>query len=922
MQIPETQKELLSYLDEQTRSLGSLRAVSAETLAHFTTVDIASELLISRTLASQYLNELVRVGLIVKAGNRPVYYFHRKSLERLLQRPVEKTTYRTVEDLMSSGKAKVARGFERAIGYDQSLAWCVEQLCAAVKYPPFGLPVLLSGPAGTGKALFAHLMLEYGQDEGIFPTDAKIVTVDCSRYQNDFARLADDYVGKNDTGLAARCAGGVLYFKDIDLLPVAAQELILSWVPSDATSQVDTLEGVATPRFVFSTTQAPAAEIISTLVRRVPMVITVPSLRDRSPEEREELTMAFIKDEGRRMGVDILISRGAFRILSNATYKGNIRGLKSCITNCCAEAYLNNASDHIEIHTYQLPPSVLADNMYDMEDIDAKLIDVTRGLDTAEEDYPTSLLSRISAAYDTYQVGGITDAEFVANISEVIRDREDYLAFGHTVMFGKVETYDRVVNDIIPSINTTYSIDLSRKSSFLISQELYRQVFPSSAMSRWKKHHGAQIHGALSVFAANQRFAYSVTERLSSEVVRMLGVEFDELTKLLVMGYVSSAARSKERRRSIGIVLCHGYSTATSMADAANRILHERIFEAIDMPYDQQVKDITGSLQQLCDRFAYCDEMAILVDMGSLEDIYKDLEAISSITLGVISNVSTALAVEVGAGLIAGRSVSDTLADAAEACQSHYRIIERSSLADAIVFCSEGGIDGAEKIKALVAQSLGPELGVRLVACGYRQLMSNGLEDAVFSTYRVRAIIGTANPKLDSIPYIALEDLIAGNELAQIDNVFSGFLSEAELSSFHRNLLKNMTLQNVVESITILNPTRLFGEIESAVRRLEQLTNERVGTGANVGLYVHLCCLVERLVTRNPIENYTNEELFASEHQDFIEAFRSSFSDIATRYHVEVPVSEIAYVYDYINSRRALRTRASSSEGLESEDEL
>ena len=34
---------------------------------------------------------------------------------------------------------------------------------------------------------------------------------------------------------------------------------------------------------------------------------------------------------------------------------------------------------------------------------------------------------------------------------------------------------------------------------------------------------------------------------------------------------------------------------------------------------------------------------------------------------------------------------------------------------------------------------------------------------------------------------------------------------------------------------------------------------------------------------------------------DFIESFRQSFSSISTRYRVEVPVSEIAYVFDYIS---------------------
>ena len=124
-----------------------------------------------------------------------------------------------------------------------------------------------------------------------------------------------------------------------------------------------------------------------------------------------------------------------------------------------------------------------------------------------------------------------------------------------------------------------------------------------------------------------------------------------------------------------------------------------------------------------------------------------------------------------------------------------------------------------------------------------------------------------------------------------------------------------MTLRNVVESITILNPNKLFGEIESAAERLQQLTGDVIGARVSMGLYVHLCCLVERLVTRSPIENYADEQRFANEHNDFVEAFRTSFSDISAHYHVEVPVAEIAYAYDYINSRHAPRRQATLNDG-------
>ena len=60
MAAPYTLKEVFEHLDRITR------AITLDELDPFTTQAIASARSISRTLASQHLNELVRRGLAVK----------------------------------------------------------------------------------------------------------------------------------------------------------------------------------------------------------------------------------------------------------------------------------------------------------------------------------------------------------------------------------------------------------------------------------------------------------------------------------------------------------------------------------------------------------------------------------------------------------------------------------------------------------------------------------------------------------------------------------------------------------------------------------------------------------------------------------------------------------------------------------------
>lgn len=924
MSIPETQRDLLVYLDRITREIGSSKIRRDSTgLDCFTTAAIAESLAISRNLASQYLNELVRAGAVVKAGARPVHYFHRRALERYFQARIDRPSYPTIETLFAARGNADDLDFARAIGHEQSLAPCISQLSAALAYPPSGLPILLCGASGTGKTMLAQLALEYGKNAQILRPGARLVTVDCARHHTDTRELIENL--HDSDGFTAQAQGGIVCLKDVDLLPSSAQEALANWA-ADAMSHFINASAItsddASPlaRFIFTTTHEITSPDVSQFARRIPMRATVPALCDRTQEEREELTLHFLKEEGRRMGVDILVSRGAFRCLAGASFEENVRGLRDCITNCCAEAYLGNSGDRLEIRTYQLPTDVLSGMPLNHNEDDSQLVDTTRSIQGQSDDRVSRALETVLEPYARYQANELDDKSLYEQTLRRARDFEDYLAFEQAFNRSKEQAYEHIANDVVASVNGLYSLELSRKSAHLIAQILCLQLYAPTSLSRWKNAHDREIIGLSGVVIRSNRFAATVTGQLVEELGRVLGIECDGFTTLILMSHVALSLNPSRRRQSLGIILSHGYSTATSIADAANRILHARVFEAIDMTYDQQVIDVIGPLQSILDRFSYLEETAILVDMGSLQDVYKSLGKTPGLSLGIINNASTGLAVEVGAGLLARRGVTEILKGAADTCRCSYKVIERAQLKDAIVFCAEGGLGAAEKIKELVSQSLDGETPVCLMACDYRQLSELGTKNAVFDKYAVRALIGADDPHIAGVPFISLEELVAGEGTAQIDRAFAHSLDEKQLARLHENLVKNMTLRNVVESITILNPNKLFAEIERAVERLQELTGDVIGPRITIGLYVHLCCLVERLVTRSPIETYADESTFASRHADFIDAFRSSFADISAHYHVEVPITEIAYAYDYVSSSHAPRTRADSHSILEEDD--
>lgn len=89
--------------------------------------------------------------------------------------------------------------------------------------------------------------------------------------------------------------------------------------------------------------------------------------------------------------------------------------------------------------------------------------------------------------------------------------------------------------------------------------------------------------------------------------------------------------------------------------------------------------------------------------------------------------------------------------------------------------------------------------------------------------------------------------------------------------------------------------------VEAAMQTLQKHMHRQLGGRTICGLYIHICCLIERLVTKAEITSVEYEN-FENEHREFIDMMQSSFEEICSHYGVQLPIGEIAYVYDYIKN--------------------
>lgn len=228
-----------------------------------------------------------------------------------------------------------------------------------------------------------------------------------------------------------------------------------------------------------------------------------------------------------------------------------------------------------------------------------------------------------------------------------------------------------------------------------------------------------------------------------------------------------------------------------------------------------------------------------------------------------------------------------------------FRFIEGKKKQDAILTLCATGFGAAKKISELLLHSLPRPIDLQILPCDYNSLKEHGIDDVIFSDYNVKLLIGTLNPEVEGIPYMGIESIMANEEIQVLNQLIADCLDPEDLALFGENIMKNFTLSNMVNHLTILNPEKVMDDAEEIVEELEDSFHVSLESTTKVGLYVHLSCLIERLLLKQGIEDVDGVQEFKKNNSDRFEIVRNAFSVVEMRYSVEISDPEIMYILNY-----------------------
>lgn len=863
---------------------------------------ISEQLGIDRSNVSRYLTELYKDGVVNRTDGRPVLY------------SVDKKQV-TQEDLVT---------FDSLVGKNESLVVSIKQGKAAMLYPPNGLHALIFGESGTGKSMFAECMYEFGLSSDSLTPDAPFVSFNCADYAQNPQLLFGHIFGvkqgaftgadEDKLGLIAKADGGVLFLDEIHRLPPEGQEMLFTFIDKGTYRPLgenkDTYQ--ATVQIIGATTEKEEL-FLDTFKRRIPMFITLPSLQERTLEERYDIISLFLSQEANRLSTPIHIEREA--ILAFILYKttGNIGQMKRDLKSVCAKSFLHyrtTDAKHLSIGVSDLPLTIQKGLLH-IKELPEKFNATMEHFDEEVIYYPgqATVVWRQDVTKDMDVYNTIDDEVTSQNL-----DGNQPIDLEHLIKKNLNQYFDVYVdelsrNDIHQNLVQADIWELTTTLYAIAEEKLNRQfdektrftfaLHLQSTIERIKKNQ-LITHPDLNEVRKKYLSEFQVAIELSNKIEQHFDIiiPFDEIgfMTMFLTTEVSDNLVSKQQKIDV-MLLMHGRSTATSMLEAAQELLDVSDGIAFNMPLSMEPTQMYEQVKQyVIDNKEHLNNgLLILTDMGSLEKFSSMLMEETQVVTKTISFASTMIVLEAIRMASTGRLLNEThdhLQTIFETMvQKQFRVdAEREEVLIVTCFTGEGVAKLLhDKLKPLVKQR-----GIKVIQVQFldRKSFTKRISE-LNAMFDIRAIIGTVDIQFPNIPFFKAYDILKGHYPNELKQLFSENVSSNDLYQSLDGNLKH------IEDIS-----ELLIYIDQAIHQINNELDYNIDESVEVGLMLHIAFLIDKLFDASKGKEFPNLLNFKNKHAREMTIIHNSLGDIEKIYQINITEDDIAYLAEIYSHNR------------------
>ncbi|MFT8340735.1 MAG: sigma 54-interacting transcriptional regulator [Clostridium beijerinckii] len=911
--------DISNYLKEATKEF------SKDNIKEFSANSIAEKVELSRSTVSSYLNKEVKQGRIIKIKEYPVIFLYKETFSKLYFTPAQ-DEYNTLDELWKeNSNVKKTDIWSSVIGAKGSLKEQIEQIKTAVLYPENGLPIMLLGSSGSGKTYLAKCIYDYCLEEKLINPKSSFISLNCAQYYHNPELLSSLLFGytkgaftgadKDKKGLLESADGGVLFLDEVHRLTEEGQEKLFTFMDSNEYSPIgdNSIKKEAKVRLIFATTESIQSTFLPTFIRRLPVIVNIPSFAERPQQEKIHLIDSFFLKESEILKRTIKVTKQVISFLLFSNYEGNVGKIKNIVKYSCGSSYAKRK---------------------DQEIIKVRIGDLPIG---NENQLKESLYHQISSRYQDRIYDYLHPELLNINTDEQKNIKKTYFEFVEG--FKQVESgeimFDHYTKEMVKNVNLlldelTFNTEVTNnqsffsvltfniKSTFKYMEENYgfeqdgNKILSIAYLLYFKEEQEILINhpdwnsirpkiiNFIEIYMKNilwlsRRMLTHLSERLDFQVL-------DE-DLIFISFYLKSMNIQSMKNEIKSIVLAHGYSTASSMANVANRMLRKNFFQAIDMPIDTTIDHIEEKILDFIDNNSTENGLILLVDMGSLFDLRNRLEKKIKGPLLLIDFVSTPLVLEIGSMLLQEKNIIEINDQILKNVQINKQLVypvEKKK--KAILTCCYTGMGSAIQIQDILQKSLKHEdPSFVIMSYDYHKLYQNKQKELPFQMYDVLAIVGTVDPKVEGIPYIGLDHLIGGEDIDSFINILRCNFNIDE-EQLKKDLVFNFSIKKIIEKLTILDVNKVLNFVQDAVDKMEEKLGLKMSNNKRFLLYLHASCMVERILRKEDVDMQEDIKEFVQREKRKIEIIRYAFSEIEKEYKIKISDLEIRLIFDIVLS--------------------
>lgn len=833
-----------------------------------TAQQLAEDLKISRQNVSHYLNELLKKQLVQKQNTRPVLW------------------------MISSNKSYATNfgTFSDIIGSDGSLRNAIEQCISAVNYPPNGLSLLIQGASGSGKSFLAKKIADYAMQNGNIEDDAPFITLNCADYADNPELLSSTLFGykrgaftgaeRDKKGLLAAANHGFLFLDEVHRLSSENQEKLFLFMDSGRYRPIGENNewSQANVRLIFATTENINKYFLETFLRRIDVKIALPTFANRPINERLELIRLFFLNEAHQLKRTINVKGSALALLANCDDRGNVGKVKSVIKLACARSFSLKDEPILQVNEIQISNDLDVSNKNDDQQLPDLLVDPDRNEDIK---VVSSNIDELTKDLINHYCNGSSLSRMSSLTQKLLVALQSTQQLTQTQLFIQKITAEKWKT----LISKRYGVVKVDTMGEAIGNLVVTNFQISDKVAEAK--HQLTLEFLRSAYLA-QRFVASLDGLTIAQTNFISSV-----VTVVLAGYV------QEKMPVKGLLIAHGERTASSIGAVVNQLCGNYIFEAIDMPIDSDVNETVELTRQYIDAQVHAENLVLIVDMGSLNQLYSQIKNDLQGELLIVNNLTTAIALDIGLKMQSGAAFEKIASDTEKNYRINVQYFDGFAKKSNIIISCMSGLGISEKLKEIFQEYLGNQIDIYTKDYrSLRELIKQNDNDYFAKTKLV--ITTSALPRPFNIPYINIYDILDPKGTNHLADILKDELSPGQFNSLISELVRFFSIEGVADRLNFLNPQLVINEVETVVSKYETIFKLSLTGTVKLNLYMHIALMMERLFLARNESSEDEIKIHGKKEEDFFIVSNSIFQPMEMKYHFKVNSYEISLLFEIL----------------------